>query len=114
MLDIFLMAFVLGAFACLLVDRDQARARLARIDADGARPRPPNGAGPHLGLRWWRMAAGLCLGADRRPGRSAGRGLPTGLVGMVRHLERLGPALGRGPERRVRLRAGGAAILVAL
>jgi dolichyl-phosphate-mannose-protein mannosyltransferase len=63
MLDIFLMAFVLGAFACLLVDRDQARARLARIDADGARPRPPNGAGPHLGLRWWRIAAGLCLGA---------------------------------------------------
>src|SRR5664280_931476 len=52
--------------------------------------------------------------ARRRPGRSAGRGLPTGLVGMVRHLERLGPALGRGPERRVRLRAGGAAILVAL
>jgi len=58
LLDIFLMWWVLVAFACLLVDRDQARERLARaVAAHGS-----DGLGPRLGLRWWRVGAGLSLG----------------------------------------------------
>ena len=59
MLDIFLMWWVLAAFACLLVDRDEYRGRLAAaVEAgrdlrDGARG---------LGVRWWRLGAALCLG----------------------------------------------------
>ena len=56
MLDVFLAAWVLGAFACLVADRDAVRRRLAAADDLGA-------MGPRLGLRPWRLAAGLCLGA---------------------------------------------------
>jgi dolichyl-phosphate-mannose-protein mannosyltransferase len=57
-LDIFLMFFVLAAFGCLLVDRDVARARLA---SDLVLKRSDD-AGPRLGIRKWRVAAGLMLG----------------------------------------------------
>ena len=58
MLDVFLAAWVLGAFACLVADRDDVRRRLAVTpDADLL------GRGPRLGLRPWRLAAGVCLGA---------------------------------------------------
>ncbi|WP_229803963.1 dolichyl-phosphate-mannose--protein mannosyltransferase, partial [Planobispora rosea] len=59
LLDIFLMLFVLAGFACLVADRDHARARLAgwyvssRLTEDG----------PWLGMRPWRIAAGVLLGA---------------------------------------------------
>jgi dolichyl-phosphate-mannose--protein O-mannosyl transferase len=56
MLDVFLAAWVLGAFACLVADRDAVRRRLAAAD-------DLTGWGPRLGLRPWRLAAGLCLGA---------------------------------------------------
>ena len=72
LLDISVMFWVLAAFGCLLIDRDRSRARLAACvlrdaaQADAAAeaglPAPPLGAGPRLGLRWWRVAAGLCLG----------------------------------------------------
>ncbi len=55
LLDSVLMFFVLAAFGCLLLDRDHARARLAAAGVDGDRVR--------LGLRPWRLAAGLMLGA---------------------------------------------------
>jgi dolichyl-phosphate-mannose--protein O-mannosyl transferase len=59
-LDIFVMFWVLAAFGLLLIDRDQTIARLQdAADADGARDL----AGPKLGIRWLRVAAGLCLGA---------------------------------------------------
>ncbi len=48
MLDIFLMWWVLVAFACLLIDRDALRSRLA--------------AGRPAGLRPWRMLAAVSLG----------------------------------------------------
>ncbi|MBO0821596.1 MAG: phospholipid carrier-dependent glycosyltransferase, partial [Nocardiopsaceae bacterium] len=57
-LDIFLMFFVLAAFGCLLADRDSSRSRLAaamvltRYDD----------LGPALGIRKWRVAAGVMLG----------------------------------------------------
>ncbi|MGW4793507.1 dolichyl-phosphate-mannose--protein mannosyltransferase [Nonomuraea sp. NPDC004297] len=51
LLDIFLMFWVLAGFACLVADRDQARARLVARCAN-----PPL-------FRWWRPAAGACLGA---------------------------------------------------
>jgi dolichyl-phosphate-mannose-protein mannosyltransferase len=57
-LDIFLMFFVLASFGCLVVDRDASRTRLAeavvldRFDQ----------AGPALGIRKWRIAAGVLIG----------------------------------------------------
>ncbi|MEE1929466.1 phospholipid carrier-dependent glycosyltransferase [Streptomyces sp. TRM 70351] len=68
LLDLVLMFFVLAAFGCLLADRDHSRARLAAALPSG----PPGGRGPgeargvadrlNLGLRPWRLAAGVCLG----------------------------------------------------
>nr|WP_218566145.1 phospholipid carrier-dependent glycosyltransferase [Vallicoccus soli] len=58
LLDVILGTFVLCAFACLLVDRDRVRERLAAaLPLDAARYGPP------LGLRPWRLAAGVLLGA---------------------------------------------------
>ncbi len=58
LLDIFLMFWVLAAFGCLIIDRDWARARLAeKVSAGSA-----DHAGPRLGVRWWRILAGVCLG----------------------------------------------------
>jgi dolichyl-phosphate-mannose-protein mannosyltransferase len=54
-LDIFVMFWVLAAFGCLLIDRDRGRAD------DSAET--PGEAGPALGIRWWQVLAGLCLGA---------------------------------------------------
>ncbi|MFD9583130.1 phospholipid carrier-dependent glycosyltransferase [Streptomyces sp. NBC_01558] len=66
LLDLLLMFFVLGAFGCLLIDRDQARARLGAAlpeDADGhARSDASVGDNTSTGPRPWRIAAGLCLG----------------------------------------------------
>ncbi|MEV7007163.1 phospholipid carrier-dependent glycosyltransferase [Streptosporangium sp. NPDC051022] len=59
LLDIYLMFFVLAGFACLVVDRDRARGRLV----DWYESSPLGDQGPWLGLRPWRIAAGLCLGA---------------------------------------------------
>jgi dolichyl-phosphate-mannose--protein O-mannosyl transferase len=53
------MFWVLAAFACLVVDRDQARERL--VDWYETSPLSPQG--PSLGARPWRIAAGVCLGA---------------------------------------------------
>jgi len=57
-LDIFLMFFVLAAFGCLVLDRDQSRARLA----EGVARRIGGAAGPRLGLRKWQVACGIFLG----------------------------------------------------
>ena len=74
LLDGFLTFFVLAAFGALLLDREQARRRLARRlaqrlarDAPGTGSGPPGlgglgGLGPGLGVRWWRLAAGVLLG----------------------------------------------------
>ncbi|MGP4005827.1 dolichyl-phosphate-mannose--protein mannosyltransferase [Streptomyces sp. 4N124] len=66
LLDLVVMFFVLAAFGCLLIDRDQARARLAAalpVGEDG-RTRPDGNTGDHAGtgLRPWRLAAGVFLG----------------------------------------------------
>ena len=63
LLDQFLMLWVLVAFGCLVMDREQARRRLAArvaeiVDAGGTVAR----YGPRLGFRWWRLAAGVSLG----------------------------------------------------
>ncbi|WP_426998638.1 dolichyl-phosphate-mannose--protein mannosyltransferase [Pseudarthrobacter sp. N5] len=69
LLDIFLMFWILAAFGALLMDRDDGRRRLAlRLSALASASlsgRPSAGqllAGPWLGIRWWRIAAGVCLG----------------------------------------------------
>lgn len=48
MLDIFVMFWLLAGFACLVVDRDRYRARLAGLD--------------RYRWRWWRWASAVCLG----------------------------------------------------
>jgi dolichyl-phosphate-mannose-protein mannosyltransferase len=57
-LDIFLMFFVLAAFGALVVDRDVSRARLAEAMV----LRPTDEAGPALGIRKWRVLAGIMIG----------------------------------------------------
>jgi dolichyl-phosphate-mannose--protein O-mannosyl transferase len=84
-LDIFLMTLVVLALACLVLDRDQGRARLAdRVVGLGLGPdlvaasvvvggsgKPVDAVlardlrfGPRLGLRPWRLLAGFFLGAS--------------------------------------------------
>jgi dolichyl-phosphate-mannose--protein O-mannosyl transferase len=58
-LDIFVMFWVLAAFGCLVLDRDASRARIAGAAMAGA----AGAGGPRLGIRWWRLGAGVCLGA---------------------------------------------------
>jgi dolichyl-phosphate-mannose-protein mannosyltransferase len=60
LLDIFVMFWVLAGFACLVVDRDRMRERLADWHES---KEYGDGLGPSLGLRPWRLAAGICLGA---------------------------------------------------
>ncbi|HEY1818557.1 MAG TPA: phospholipid carrier-dependent glycosyltransferase [Trebonia sp.] len=57
-LDIFLMFFVLAAFGALVIDRDVSRGRLAEAMV----LRPTDEAGPALGIRKWRVIAGLLIG----------------------------------------------------
>jgi dolichyl-phosphate-mannose-protein mannosyltransferase len=60
MLDVFSALFVLAAFATLLCDRDDVRARMALVIAEGRIGDSPYG--PRLGVRWWRFATGVLLG----------------------------------------------------
>ena len=74
LLDVFQEVFVLAAFACLVADRDQVRARLNASRYDGFLPSTgrsgPFGlwrtwgdrAGIALGARWWRFGCGIFLG----------------------------------------------------
>src|SRR5438046_3580887 len=55
LLDIFVMFWVLAAFAALVADRDRTRAHLADAAVAG-RASPPR-----RGIRWWRLVAGVCL-----------------------------------------------------
>jgi dolichyl-phosphate-mannose--protein O-mannosyl transferase len=61
LLDIFQAVFVLGAFACLVADRDQVRSRLA-ASVDTLTDAGEHWAGIALGARWWRFGAGVLLG----------------------------------------------------
>ncbi len=58
LLDIFLPMFVLAGLAALLIDRDQVRTRLAVMLEGGTLT-----DSPRLGLRSWRMIAGIALGS---------------------------------------------------
>lgn len=66
LLDNFVMVFAVAAFGALLLDRQQARRRLAARAAVVLDSGDDLGTGPALGLRWWRFAAavllGLCIG----------------------------------------------------
>src|SRR2546430_10313759 len=55
LLDIFLMLFILAAFACLVVDRDQRRRRWLRA-LEAGRQRP------QFGVPWWRLAGAVLIG----------------------------------------------------
>ncbi|WP_047870293.1 dolichyl-phosphate-mannose--protein mannosyltransferase [Nocardiopsis sp. RV163] len=58
MVDIFLTLWVLAGFACLVIDRDGTRERMARLAEAGG----DLASMRWLGMRWWRLAAGLCFG----------------------------------------------------
>ncbi|MDQ3465940.1 MAG: phospholipid carrier-dependent glycosyltransferase [Actinomycetota bacterium] len=60
LLDIFLQPFILGGFACLLIDRDRYRARLAEFVS--TMDSPLGTVGPAAGPRGWRLSAGVLLG----------------------------------------------------
>lgn len=69
LLDIFLMFWILAAFGALLMDRDDGRRRLAARLGRQAAVSPAGWPsrlqllfGPWLGIRWWRILAGVCLG----------------------------------------------------
>ncbi|MFF9018046.1 dolichyl-phosphate-mannose--protein mannosyltransferase [Streptomyces sp. NPDC014870] len=66
LLDQVLMFFVLASFACLVLDRDWARRRLAAalpVDEEGVlRPDADVAETLRLGWRPWRIAAGVSLG----------------------------------------------------
>ncbi|MCC9306832.1 phospholipid carrier-dependent glycosyltransferase [Kitasatospora sp. RB6PN24] len=60
LLDLIVMFWILAGFGFLLLDRDRTRARIARRLGDG-----PDAALAHrmrLGLRPYRLAAGVCVG----------------------------------------------------
>jgi dolichyl-phosphate-mannose-protein mannosyltransferase len=70
LLDVFQQVFVLAAFACLIADRDQTRAKLNTSGFDAFLPtrqvnfwqRWGDVGGIALGARWWRFGCGLFLG----------------------------------------------------
>ncbi len=66
-LDIFVMFFVLAAFACVVMDRDSRRTRWLREMEGGLDPSVIGRSGrPRLtwaGVPWWRLGAGAMLGA---------------------------------------------------
>ena len=67
LLDIFVMFFALLSFGALILDRDDGRRRLgaklsSRTGADGRVRAKELLYGPWLGIRWWRLAAGVTLG----------------------------------------------------
>lgn len=61
LLDGILMFFVLAAFGFLVLDRDQTRSRLAGLYESGGSANW-GAYGPWLGIRYWRIAAGVSLG----------------------------------------------------
>jgi dolichyl-phosphate-mannose-protein mannosyltransferase len=66
-LDIFLMFFIVVALACLVLDRDDRRRRWLRELETGLDPTLPGRDGrPRISwasVPWWRLAAGIALGA---------------------------------------------------
>lgn len=59
-LDIFVMFWVLAAFGMIVLERDAARAKLARLVESGQVS--VVGGGPNLGIRWRLLLAGAFLG----------------------------------------------------
>ena len=63
LLDVFVMFWALAAFGCLVKDRDWGRRNLARaVLLRAERGEPLGTVGPGIGIRWWRLAAAVCLG----------------------------------------------------
>jgi dolichyl-phosphate-mannose--protein O-mannosyl transferase len=63
LLDVFLMVFVVAAFGCLVLDREQRRARwLAALEAGLDPDRPGRAGRPPFAVPWWRLAAGVLAG----------------------------------------------------
>ena len=63
LLDTFLMSFLVFAFACLVADREQRRARwLVALEGGLDTNRRGKAGTPALGFPWWRLAAAVFTG----------------------------------------------------
>ncbi|HEY2792857.1 MAG TPA: phospholipid carrier-dependent glycosyltransferase [Micromonosporaceae bacterium] len=67
LLDIFLMFFILAAFGCIVVDRDQRRRRWLRAMENGLDPSQPGAAGRLKtsfaeSIPWWRLGGAFMAG----------------------------------------------------
>ncbi len=63
LLDVFVMFWALAGFGFIVIDRDRSRAKLAaKVAAAAVGTTRPTGLGPGLGLRPYRLLAGICLG----------------------------------------------------
>ncbi|MCE0535114.1 phospholipid carrier-dependent glycosyltransferase [Kineosporia rhizophila] len=69
LLDVFVMFWALAAFGCVVADRDMGRRRLALRAAtefgefgEGREQRAADSWSWWMGVRWWRIAAAVCLG----------------------------------------------------
>lgn len=63
LLDIFLMFFIVAAFGCLVLDRDQRRRRWVRFIESGGDPSSKGrGSRPGFAVPWWRLASAAMLG----------------------------------------------------
>jgi dolichyl-phosphate-mannose--protein O-mannosyl transferase len=63
LLDMFLMTFILAAFGCLVMDRDQRRRRWLAALESGLDPSKPGRANrPRVGVPWWRLAGAVMIG----------------------------------------------------
>jgi dolichyl-phosphate-mannose-protein mannosyltransferase len=63
LLDIFLVVFIVAAFGCLVLDREQRRARWLAALERGLDPTAPDASRQALlGIPWWRLACGVLLG----------------------------------------------------
>src|SRR5699024_11666225 len=58
LVDSFLTLWILAGFTCLVIGRDKTRERMVRLSESGVDPTTVG----WLGMRWWRLAAGLCFG----------------------------------------------------
>jgi dolichyl-phosphate-mannose--protein O-mannosyl transferase len=80
LLDIFLMLFVLAAFGCVVLDRDQRRRRMLVALESGALAL---GDSPRLGVPWWRLGVAFFLGCACSVKLSGGFFIPAIMLIML-------------------------------
>ena len=62
LLDGLLAFWLVAAFGCILLDRDRGRLKLLERYELARATGTLTPGGPRIGIRWWRVAAGVCFG----------------------------------------------------